>query len=298
MKANHKFIGFFLCAAFFWLALPAANAQLPPTEATPTEATPVTESGAPDIETPRDGIYDKQIIKKRKVLNYDYIREADVFWEKRIWRVIDVREKINKPFAYPEKPFITILLDAAEAGDAQLYSPPGDKFKVPLNKEEVRGLLGSVDTIITFDPETFEEKMEVVTNDFNPTSIKRFRLKEVWFFDEETSQMEVRILGIAPMQQKLDDQGNVLFEYPMFWAYYPNLREILARHEAFNPLNDAMTMSWEDIFEQRMFSSYIFKESNVYDRRIQDYKSGIDILFEAEKIKQSIFNFEHDLWSY
>jgi hypothetical protein len=36
----------------------------------------------------------------------------------------------------------------------------------------------------------------------------------------------------------------------------------------------------------------------VYDRRIQDYKSGIDILFEGENIKGTIFNFEHDLWQY
>ena len=40
------------------------------------------------------------------------------------------------------------------------------------------------------------------------------------------------------------------------------------------------------------------KESNVYDRRVMDYKAGIDILYEAEKIKYEIFNFEHDLWSY
>jgi gliding motility associated protien GldN len=84
----------------------------------------------------------------------------------------------------------------------------------------------------------------------------------------------------------------------MFWAYYPELRDVLARKTTFNPLNDAARMSWEDIFEMRYFSSYIYKESNVYDRRIEDYMTGVDILLEADKIKNEIFNFEHDLWSF
>jgi len=48
----------------------------------------------------------------------------------------------------------------------------------------------------------------------------------------------------------------------------------------------------------RYFSSYISQESNVYDRKVEDYLSGVDMLLEAEKIRMEIFNFEHDLWEY
>ena len=68
--------------------------------------------------------------------------------------------------------------------------------------------------------------------------------------------------------------------------------------KVFNPGNDGDLGTWEDLFERRFFSSYIYKESNVYNRRIQDYLQGVDILLEADKIKQEIFNYEHDLWSY
>ncbi|MEX2588914.1 MAG: gliding motility protein GldN, partial [Chitinophagales bacterium] len=84
----------------------------------------------------------------------------------------------------------------------------------------------------------------------------------------------------------------------LFWCYYPELRPILAQYRVFNRHNDATTVSWEDLFEMRFFSSYIIKESNVQDRRIQDYTAGVDALLEADKIKYEIFNFEHDLWSY
>jgi gliding motility associated protien GldN len=267
--------------------------------AQPTPEPTVTESSTPETESKvLDGVYERTIIKETPPLTYDHIREADVFWEKRIWRVLDVREKMNKTFVYPEAPLINIILKAAQNEEITLYSAIDDKFTQEFTADEASTIGVSVDTIITFDPETFAEQMKVVRNELNWEDIKRFRIKEVWFFDEETSTMQVRILGIAPLREVYDDQGNFKYEQPMFWAYYPSLRDVLATKEAFNPLNDAARMSWEDIFEMRYFSSYIYKESNVYDRRIQDYMTGVDILLESEKIKNELFNFEHDLWSY
>ena len=123
-------------------------------------------------------------------------------------------------------------------------------------------------------------------------------MKEIWFFDEESSTMQARILGIAPLRDIFDENGNFQYEDPMFWVYYPEAREILARERVFNINNDASPTTWEDIMELRYFSSYIWKQSNVQDRRLQDYLTGVDLLLEGQKIKQEIFNFEQDLWSY
>jgi gliding motility associated protien GldN len=264
----------------------------------------LTESGKPTESVPNaepinDSPYERKLFKEKKVLTNDHIREADVAYEKRMWRVIDVREKINQPFMYPKAPFINVILDAAKNGEITVYNTiTGDDFKTPLNKIDLINTISSVDTVITYDPVTYEEKMVIAVNDLNYEDIKRFRVKEVWFFDKESGTMQCRILGIAPMKEVKDDKGNFRYEQPMFWAYYPNLRQVLARTEAFNPLNDAQRMTWEDIFEMRLFSSYITKESNVHDRRIEDYKTGVDALLEGNNIKNTVFNFEHDLWSY
>lgn len=258
----------------------------------------LTESSDPTADQPLDDIVEKRTTVEKRLLPYDFVREADIFWEKRIWRVVDIREKMNLPFAYPERPFIRILMDAAVNGEITVYNTDNDKFTSPLAAGEVASIGASVDTVITFDPQTYEEQIQVVRNDFNPDDVKRFRLKEVWFFDKETSTMQVRILGIAPLLDVLDDQGNFRYEKPMFWVYYPEAREILSREKVFNIGNDASPMTWEDLMEMRYFSSYVYKESNVRDRRLQDYLTGVDLLLEAEKIKQEIFNFEHDLWSY
>jgi gliding motility associated protien GldN len=259
----------------------------------------MTESGRPLHNQPIDDITEKRLTTEKRVLPYDHVREADIFWEKRVWRVIDTREKMNLPFRYPERYFIDILLDAAKNGEITLYNPIDDKFTSPLTEEEVATIGASVDTIPKIDLETYEEILTVVVNELNPEDIKRFRVKEVWFFDQETSTMQVRILGIAPLKDETDDNGNFQYERVLFWVYYPQARQALARERAFNiGGNDASPVSWEDIFEMRFFSSYIYKESNVFNRRVEDYMSGIDILLEADKIKQEIFNFEQDLWSY
>ena len=156
----------------------------------------------------------------------------------------------------------------------------------------------SVDTVSTIDPITYDEVFQVVRNEVNPEDVKRFRLKEIWFFDTESSTMQVRILGIAPLIEEFDDNGNFKYERPMFWVYYPHAREMLARERVFNVGNDASPMSYEDLFEMRFFSSYIYKESNVFDRKLDDYLSGVDLLMESDRIRQEIFNFEHDLWTY
>lgn len=295
MNVNHKLLRFFVLGLVLTVMTPTF------VWAQPDNSSNVTESGNVDQVKPRDNFYDRYLYTEKQVIPYDFIHEKDVFWERRIWRLIDIREKMNHAFKNEKEgeSFIEIILAHAKAGDITLYHTFNDEFTEAMTQEEMQNLGSSVDTIITFDPETFEEIVQVVVNDLNPEDIKKYRLKEVYFFDEEKSALDVRILGIAPIIDRVDNNGNFLNSGPMFWAYYPELRDILARHEAFNPHNDAARMSWEDIFEARLFASYIIKESNVYDRRIKDYKTNpMDMLLESDKLKEQIFHFEHDLWSY
>lgn len=256
--------------------------------------TTVTESGVKAT----DNFYDRNMTNEKQILAYDFIHEKDVMWSKTIWREIDVREKMNHHFSYEKMPLAAIILEAAKRGDAQVYDVFDDEFRTKMTDEQVRSMMGSYDTITTYDPITFAEVDTVVYNQLDLNDIKKYRVKEVWFFDEETSNMQVRIIGLAPIMDRFDNNGNFLNSGPMCWFYYPELRYVLANFEAFNPANDAARMSWDDIFEARFFSSYITKKSNVRDERIQDKFTGIDAMLEAEKIQQEIFNFEHDLWSY
>ncbi len=249
-------------------------------------------------DPPLDGVVAKNVMLEKQVLSYPPLREADILWEKKVWRILDVREKMNLTFAYPERPFFEILLEGIVDEKIRAFSTEDDKFSFQLTADEVASMGATRDTIYILNPETLVEEMRVVENKIDISDVKRFRLKEVWYFDTNRSAIEVRILGIAPLINEYDDEGNFKYERPLFWVYYPECRELLAREQVFNSGNDSSLVSWEDLMERREFSSVIYKVSNIHDRRLQDYLSGVDLLLEAEKAKMEIFNFEHDLWSY
>lgn len=97
---------------------------------------------------------------------------------------------------------------------------------------------------------------------------------------------------------RLNAAGIQLDEQPAFWIYFPEARQILVTKELVNRKNDATGLSFDDVFMKRIFASYIVKESNDQDLRIKDYAQGIDKLYESERIKKQLMDFEHDLWSY
>jgi gliding motility associated protien GldN len=251
-----------------------------------------------DPDAPLDGIVERKTILEKQVVAWPHTRESDMLWSKVVWRVIDVREKINQPFTFPEEPFFNILLKGIQDTVIRAYKSDNDKFKYKLSGQELQSIISSTDTIQQIDPTTYETKLQVVYNKINWEDVRRYRVKEHWFFDKQRSELYVRILGISPLKDVTNEAGEFMYEKPLFWVYYPNCREYLARHRAFIEGNDSNPMSWDELFELRRFSSYIWKESNVQNRRLQDYLQGIDLLLEGEKIKAEIFNFEHDLWSY
>lgn len=252
---------------------------------------------SPLFSQPINDIVPPKTLKEKSVLSYPPIQERDIFWKKYVWRIVDVREKMNLPFSYPKAPFFEILTNAAVKGELALYSPEDEQFSYNLSDTELTKMLFDRDTVEVYD-EDFNVNLVAVENSLNYQDVKRFKIKEVWYFDSHYAVLKVRILGIAPLIEVHNEHGDFQYERPLFWAAYNELRPVLAKVQVFNPNNDAAHTSWEDLLEMRYFASTIIKASNVYDRKIENYLTGVDALLEAEKIKQAIFNFEHDLWSY
>lgn len=265
---------------------------------TPSEGADAAAGGGvgQQLQPARDGLYNKITSLEREILPYAPLREADVFWQKRIWRVIDLGQKMNQTFKYQSQPFLNILLDVVQKPNVRLYLD--DAFSQAVTYADVEKMTGRVDTITVIDPETYQETKKVVKNDFNWETVTKFRIKEDWVFDKQRSEMIVRILGIAPIQEVYDENDNYRGDRALFWAYYPDLRQYLVKYEAFNPFNDSNRLSWDDIFEMRYFSSFIMKESNVLDRRISEYAAGRDALLESEDIKEKMLEYEENLWQY
>jgi gliding motility associated protien GldN len=304
-----------------------------------------------------DGVYIKEHVPTKRLIPYEFVREADVIWSRRVWRTIDLREKINHPLYFPLDKYIfenkpqeewvrnstrwslwTVMKHHIMNGDLTVFSvynpadfnntiPDGDLFKYPIRPATgknyfsdsaymklvneriafegptrtvtVLNAAGDEDSVIIdfatgiATPVTRDERDRewIVSED-----IVSYQLKEDWFFDKERSVMDVRILGIAPVIYENAKEGQKYKE--LFWLYFPQCRFVFNNYFAYNTKNDAQWMSFDDLFWKRQFSSYIIKESSVFDRKIDSYRTGVDALRESEKITEEIRNIEHDVWHF
>ena len=255
-------------------------------------------------DNPIDGLFAKNSMIDKAPIPLPSIRVADVTWQKRVWREVDFRQKINQPFYYPLeshndwRSFINVVMDGLKENKFSAYDINNtDELLMPLTYNEI--ISKQTDTSFVREKRPYppyEEYDTVIVRQFDPSKVMRLRLKEDWYFDKQRSQLMVRIIAFCPVM--IVEKDGKEFTQPLFWVSYDQARQVMAQAMVFNRHNSAERRTYDEIFLKRMFDSYIYKEENVYDRRINQYATGMDALLEAERVKMDIFNFEHDLWEY
>jgi gliding motility associated protien GldN len=266
-------------------------------------------AGMAQTQTVLDGAYVPEHNPTRRMVPYPHLRQADVMWEKRIWEVIDIRQKQNQSLYLPLEEIANrkSLFDVIRKGILDDFSitayslgptQEDDEFRWPMNPTEVDSVLNPIVLRYKEDLDTGEkipvENKEPYTSD----DIVAYKIKEVWLFDKQRSERYVRIIGLAPVVLLTNADGEVKGKKDLFWLYFPECRWVFANNEVYNLHNESQRMTFDDLFQKRMFSGYVIKEDNVFNREVASYAKGIDALLESEKIKNNLFLMEHDLWHY
>ena len=257
--------------------------------------------------------YDSSLsdVTNRISLPYEHLRKDDAVFTQRIWREIDTREKINQTFNYNEdedngnQRFISILMKAIQDSAVTAFSSTDDRFTTPMTKGEVASRIGGDPIEVPlFDENGVQTGSKTMTPEVNLDSFYRFRIKEEVIFDKESSRLFWRIIGIAPVKDVITSMGVNLGSTELFWVYYPDMRPVFSQYSVYNSKNFGARMSWEELFESRMFHGRIIKSTmdNPGNKFIKDYKGLSENtmlqLFEGEDITEKIFNYEQNLWEY
>jgi len=258
-----------------------------------------------------DGAFVPRSNRTKQLLPYPPLDESHVLYVKRVERRIPLNEKLNHPLFFPvqetadRQSLIQLICSALEDSSSSISIYQSDKnptaakeFKnsARVPHDSARARLLSYEWYDCSGTQTIEDLL--------PSEVVAFDIKEDWIFDKHRSQWYCRIIGISPVAMKFQCQEGVQKKElaNLGWMYYPEWRHVFQHGYAsagtFNPYNDTGRPAFLDLFEDRRFSSYIIKESNVYDRSISTYAKGEEALLESERIKNELFTMEHDLWHY
>lgn len=248
---------------------------------------------------PRDSFYQRETVPDRIAIDLTPVREADVIWSKRVWQEIDLREKINQPLYFPVeavgqyRSLMKVIEEAVRAGELSVYDRNDvDLSGTPLTPENAFSL---------WDEEIETPEGEIIIDPFRSHEVYRYQVMEEWFIDKRRGVMDVRIIAVLPIRMYFDDLVQETVFEGVFWIPFDELRQVMANAQVYNRNNDAHTITYDDIFLRRMFSSRIIRESRPDGRMIMDYPGFEDItqqLLEGQRIKEEIRNRELDMWHY
>jgi len=255
-------------------------------------------------------VYTKENIPYKKPIPLPFVREADVLWYKTIWWMVDLREKNNLPLYYPSQPIgsrvnlVYLLLKGVESGEINAYDPivPFNEFARTISIDELDQNFGAKKDTIDVPDEDGNMISQIRDIPRRIDEVKMLMIKEIIYIDKKHSTLKREVIGICPIRlysRSGDDDASSMEMKQTMWIYMPEARDILARHPIYNRFNDAQNVSFDDFFMQSRFSGYIYQISNEYNNRaINEYLAGVDVLYEAQRIKMEIFDIEQDLWEY
>ncbi len=267
---------------------------------------------ADDGRNPND-FYQQGIVVGKKAMPYPFLRESDVVWRTTIWRKIDFNESFNQFFYFPfeaEKNtqgrinLVNLILQAVNNGAFEIYED--DDMKIP---QDVETALRQTMSVSTKENEVGEDEwgepiiqIDTIRDPLDAASVKMAQLKEFWYIDKQDTRQKVRIVGLSFQYTKdvikagnADTQTDWTFWVPMDFM---TVRQVLVNANAYDETNDVAERSYDDIFVQRYFDSYVTRESNTHNRSITDYLTGVDAIYESQMIEEKIFDIESDMWEY
>jgi len=243
-----------------------------------------------------DGFYQANNLEDAVPFAYPEVNMKNIRFYKRVWRDIDLKDEKNALLATPGNSLMEIIMKSIETGKLSLYSPDDDSFKSRMNANE--GMARFTDSVLVpiFDDEGNQIDSKMTLNEFDPTRVTKFRIKEDIFFDKQRSRLESRIIGVAPLMNITTsaELAESVGSTPAFWLYFPQLRYSLVKVDITDPDKGLYDMTMDDLFVQKKYASTIIRESSAGALKLGDEAQQAQ---DAQQIEQKIDAYKKKLWT-
>ena len=226
-------------------------------------------------------------------------------WMRVITREIDLTADKNAALYYPVrelngmKNLFTNLFQLASEGKIKMY-----KYLMDYESFEEDNILPFKDLLDNF--EIFYEEIPagggrparyvINASDVPSQEVKSLFVKEAWYFDQNNSIYDVKILAICPIAFMITDIGDQ--RQPMFWAKYEDVRPYVKNNYIMTSnINNAKTFTVDDFFRRRMYDGEIIMTENMMNLAMQQLYPDPDTLkIEQKRIEDQLVAFNDSLW--
>ncbi|HRI60485.1 MAG TPA: hypothetical protein PK228_12195, partial [Saprospiraceae bacterium] len=151
------------------------------------------------------------------------VPSLEIEWDSGITTLKLLRTEQNE--SYWSSPFLAELVyHAVASGKLPVFKDP--QCQVPL---QWNGIYPFTDTVMTFDPETYEEKSQVVQNDPDPFhDFKAWRLRQILSYHQKSFTWNTTVESIAPLVVMKNNNGDSIGVQPLFWFRPDDKRQKLS----------------------------------------------------------------------
>ena len=193
-------------------------------------------------------------------LNYPYIHEAAVYWQKR--KYIYLYQK-NNPVLFENNKLYNVVTSHILDTTLKCYK----------------------------DEEFYEENYKE-TIDTTHCILLGYKLKSDEFFNGDLLIMETRLIGICPVMYNSLTKDTI----DLCWIYEPALRPFMAQISLNNSIVPQKIKTLDDVFFYKYYYGKIYREENVYDKKTEKWRNQFVVTDSiAELIRIEYIEKEHDI---
>lgn len=233
--------------------------------------------------------------------------EANLMWQKVVYRQIDLTQQENLALYFPEEPIegqeslFRIIMKLVTSNQVPVYEYlDGREIFTDQYKINVREMLDRFHILYTEAKGSTEKnpKFTIEESDVPSNEVLSYYVIEKWVFNSNENKTKTEIEAICPVLHRTDDFGGEPIRYPMFWIKLDALRPYLTQQNIFiDDDNNLPKYTYDDFFQLGMYKGEIYKTRNLRNRSLmQLFPDPDDLKHAQDSIENRLLTFDKHIW--